>query len=404
MTKIKLAMNATSLLSPGTGIAAYTRNLAEALLQTGQVEAHFFYYVGWSRILREVSLPALSPLKRLVKALVPRAYDVSRLVQQWRFRKGVAEYRPNLYHEPNYLAFRFDGPIVITVHDLSHVRYPETHPAVRVRAMNKFLPQAMETASEIIVDSRFVKDEVVNHFGVDPHKVHAIYLGVGENYAPRSAGEVGIVLARFGLSAKSYIFAVGTLEPRKNLIQAIDAYVGLPEAIRKSTPLVIAGMKGWLSEQIEARIRKHEDRGEVRWLGYVPAETLPMLYSGASMLVYPSLYEGFGLPVLEAMASGIPVITSNRASLPEVAGDVGLAVEPADVEGLRAGMRSLIEDKEEAARRGALGIARARQFTWQACAQQTLAVYKMAIDGHSRRQRTLRPEPGHAESSAVLRS
>ena len=252
--------------------------------------------------------------------------------------------------------------------------------------MNRFLPRAIETASEIIVDSRFVKDEVVNHFGVDPRKVHAIHLGVGESYAPRSAEDVGPVLARFGLSAKSYIFAVGTLEPRKNLIQAIDAYVGLPQAIRKSTPLVIAGMKGWLSGQIEARIRKHEDQGEVRWLGYVPAEILPMLYSGASMLVYPSLYEGFGLPVLEAMASGIPVITSNRASLPEVSGDVGLAVDPEDVEGLRACMRSLIEDKEEAARRGALGIARARQFTWQACAQQTLAVYKKAINGYARQK------------------
>lgn len=383
MTKIKLAMNATSLLSPATGIAAYTCNLAEALLQTGQVEALFFYSFGWTGNVRDVAIPALNALGKLVKILLPHPYEVSRFFQQQMFRKGIVRYRPDIYHDPNYLSFRFDGPTVITVHDLSHVRFPETHPAVRVRAMNKFLPRAMETASEIIVDSRFVKDEVVNHFGVDPRKVHAIHLGVGENYAPRSAEEVGIVLARFGLSAKSYIFAVGTLEPRKNLIQAIDAYVGLPEAIRKATPLVIAGMKGWLSGQIEARIRKHEDRGEVRWLGYVPAETLPMLYSGASMLVYPSLYEGFGLPVLEAMASGIPVITSNRASLPEVSGDVGLAVDPEDVKGLRACMRLLIEDKKEAARRGALGIARARQFTWQACAQQTLAVYKKAIDGYS---------------------
>jgi alpha-1,3-rhamnosyl/mannosyltransferase len=382
---IKLAINATALLYPGTGIATYTRNLADALLQTNEVDILFFYGFGWSGNVRDVAIPALNLLGKLAKKLVPNAYEVSRFLQQRLFRKGLVGYRPDIYHDPNYLSFRFDGPIVITVHDLSHVRYPETHPAIRVKAMNKFLPQAMETASNIIVDSGFVKDEVVNHFGVDPHKVHVIYLGVGENYAPRSAEEVGSVLARFDLSAKSYIFAVGTLEPRKNLIQVIDAYVGLPEAIRKSTPLVIAGMKGWLSGQIEARIRKHEERGEVRWLGYVPAETLPLLYSGASMLVYPSLYEGFGLPVLEAMASGIPVITSNRASLPEVAGDVGLAVEPADVEGLRAYMRSLIEDKDEAARRGSLGIARARLFTWQACAQQTLAVYKKAIDAHSRR-------------------
>jgi len=382
---IKLAINATALLYPGTGIATYTRNLADALLQTNEVDILFFYGFGWSGNVRDVAIPALNLLGKLAKKLVPNAYEVSRFLQQRLFRKGLVGYRPDIYHDPNYLSFRFDGPIVITVHDLSHVRYPETHPAIRVKAMNKFLPQAMETASNIIVDSGFVKDEVVNHFGVDPHKVHVIYLGVGENYAPRSAEELGSVLARFDLGAKSYIFAVGTLEPRKNLIQVIDAYVGLPEAIRKSTPLVIAGMKGWLSGQIEARIRKHEERGEVRWLGYVPAETLPLLYSGASMLVYPSLYEGFGLPVLEAMASGIPVITSNRASLPEVAGDVGLAVEPADVEGLRAYMRSLIEDKDEAARRGSLGIARARLFTWQACAQQTLAVYKKAIDAHSRR-------------------
>jgi alpha-1,3-rhamnosyl/mannosyltransferase len=396
MSKIKLLMNATSLLSPATGIAAYTRNLADALLQTNEVDVLFFYGLGWSGKVRDVAIPALNSIRTLVRKVVPHAYEVSRFIQQGRFRKALVGYRPDIYHDPNYLSFRFDGPTVITVHDLSHVRYPETHPAARVRAMDKFLPRAIELAAEIIVDSHFVKEEVVNHFHVDPRKVHAIHLGVGEAYAPRSAAEVNPVLARFGLQANSYVFAVGTLEPRKNLLQAIDAYVELPEATRKSTPLVIAGMKGWLSGEIEARIRKHEDRGEVRWLGYVPAESLPALYSGATMLVYPSLYEGFGLPVLEAMASGIPVITSNRASLPEVAGDVGFAIDPQDVKGLSTCMQSLIEDKKEAARRAALGIARARQFTWQACAEQTLAVYKKAIDGHSRQSRAPRSERVHS--------
>jgi alpha-1,3-rhamnosyl/mannosyltransferase len=127
--------------------------------------------------VRDVAIPALNLLGKLAKKLVPNAYEVSRFLQQRLFRKGLVGYRPDIYHDPNYLSFRFDGPIVITVHDLSHVRYPETHPAIRVKAMNKFLPQAMETASNIIVDSGFVKDEVVNHFGVDPHKVHVIYLG-----------------------------------------------------------------------------------------------------------------------------------------------------------------------------------------------------------------------------------
>ena len=379
MTRIKLAMNATSLLSLGTGIAAYTRNLAEKLLETGEVEALFFYGFRWSPKMRDVSAPPFNRLGRLFLRFVPQPYDVSRFLQQRMFRLGAKRYRPDIYHEPNYLSFCFDVPVVITVHDLSHVRYPEAHPADRVRAMNKFLPRAVETASQIMVDSRFVKDEVVSYFGVDPAKVHAIHLGVGKNYAPRSAEELGPVLARFGLSAKSYILTVGTLEPRKNLILAIDAYAGLPEAVRKSTPLVIAGMKGWLIEQVEARIRKHEDRGEVRWLGYVPAEILPMLYSGARMLVYPSFYEGFGLPVLEAMASGIPVITSDQASLPEVAGDAGIMVDPRDGDALRDAMQRLIEDEAEARRRSDLGLAQAAKFTWRACAEKTLAVYRRAL-------------------------
>jgi alpha-1,3-rhamnosyl/mannosyltransferase len=173
--------------------------------------------------------------------------------------------------------------------------------------------------------------------------------------------------------------AVGTLEPRKNLLQAIDAYAGLPEAIRKSTPLVIAGMKGWLAEELQTRIRTYEERGEVRWLGYVSAEILPMLYAGARMLVYPSLYEGFGLPVLEAMASGIPVIASNQASLPEVAGEAGIMVDPRDCEALRDAMLRLIEDEQEVRCRIDLGFAQAARFTWRSCAETTLAVYKRAL-------------------------
>lgn len=376
---MKLAMNAVSLLSPATGIASYTRNLAEALLHTGQVEACFFYGAKWSGGLREVPVPALGSLKNIIKKILPHPYEISRFFMQRRFQRGIRRHPVDIYHEPNYIPYRFDGPTVITVHDLSHIRYAHMHPADRVSIMNRLLPRAVDAVSEIIVDSDFVRREVIDQFGVAPEKVHAIHLGVSQEYRSRPDEEIAGRLERYSVVPRSYILAVGTLEPRKNLIQAIDAYAGLPETIRKVTPLVIAGMKGWLNEQLETRIRQYESCGEVRWLGYVPAEDLPLLYSGARMLVYPSLYEGFGLPVLEAMASGIPVITSNRASLPEVAGDVGLMVDPEDVDGMRASMRRLIDDRDEAARLGALGIDRARQFTWQACARQTLGVYRRAI-------------------------
>ena len=153
----------------------------------------------------------------------------------------------------------------------------------------------------------------------------------------------------------------------------------MSEAQRRRFPLVIAGPKGWLAEALEKRIAAAERRGEVRWLGYVPSTDLPLLYAGARLLVYPSLYEGFGLPVLEAMASGVPVVASNRASIPEVAGDAAVMIEPGDAARLREAMLRLLEDEREAMRRATLGLAQAARFSWQACADQTLQIYREAL-------------------------
>lgn len=379
MTRIRVAFNAWSLLSPHTGIASYTRNLALALEGSGAVHLRYFYGHGWSDELRTTPLSGMSTVKSWVKKIIPRPYALMRFLQQQRFDMGVRRQACDLYHEPSFLPFRFDGPTVITIHDLSPLRFPETHPAQRVREFSEQLPKAIGRAARIIVDSDFVRREVISQFGVQPERVAAIHLGVSAEYRPRAAADIGPVLGRYGLVPGRYLLAVGTLEPRKNLLQAIDAYAGLPQAVRQSTPLVIAGMRGWLTQELESRIQHYEKSAEVRWLGYVPAEDLPLLYSGATMLVYPSLYEGFGLPVLEAMASGIPVIASNRASLPEVAGDVGLLVDPEDADGLRSRMRRLIEDPAEVRRLGALGVARAGQFTWDNCAGKTIAIYRKAL-------------------------
>lgn len=381
MNRIKLALNGGALLLPHTGIASYTRNLAIALRESGAVDMRCFYGLGWSQEIRAAAAPGASTLRDMILKLIPRPRGVfNRLgIQRRFFRAGVRKYGFDVYHEPSFLPFPFPGPTVITVHDLSTYRYPETHPPDRVRTIKEQLPAAIQQAAAIIVDSHFVAREVIETFQVSPDRVSAIHLGVSREFCPRQAAEASPCISRFGLNHGRYIFAVGTLEPRKNLVQAINAYGALPDRVRESMPLVIAGMRGWLTGNLETQIRRYEEQGQVRWLGYVSAEDLPLLYSGARMLVYPSLYEGFGLPVLEAMASGVPVITSNRASLPEVAGDVGLMVDPEDVDGMRACMLRLIDNQDEAARLGALGIDRARQFTWQACAQKTLAVYRRVI-------------------------
>jgi alpha-1,3-rhamnosyl/mannosyltransferase len=377
-----IALNAWSLLSPHTGIASYTKNLALAMSQHDDVALRYFYGYNWSEDLREASVPGMDAVKSWVKRLVPSHYSLMRYMQQRRFSQGVCNPRCDLYHEPSFLPFAFDGPTVITIHDLSPLRFPSMHPASRVREFFEKLPKAIDRAATIIVDAESVRQEVITTFGVSSERIRAIHLGVSDVYKPRNASALAPILARYQLTASRYLLAVGTLEPRKNLIQAVNAFAGLPEKLRASSPLVIAGMRGWLTQDLENRIRQLEERGEVRWLGYVPAEELPHLYSGAAMLIYPSLYEGFGLPVLEAMASGIPVITSNRASLPEVMGDAGVMIDPEDTPGLREHIRRLLEDPAEAARLGQRGVERARLFTWEACAEKTLTVYRAAINRH----------------------
>jgi alpha-1,3-rhamnosyl/mannosyltransferase len=380
MKPIRLAMNGSSLLVPHTGIASYTRNLALALRASGEAELMMFYGVGWSSEIRSSPLPGSGGLKDAVLKLIPRPYWLRRLgIQQRRFDSGVRRHRFELYHEPAFLPFRFAGPIVITIHDLSPLRYPETHPADRVRNFRQYLPDAIARAARILVDSEFVGREVIGMFGVDAARVRTTHLGVSADYRPRTPAETAPCMAKYGLERGRYIFAVGTLEPRKNLIQAIEAHASLPQAARQRAPLVVAGAKGWITGELEARLDAAERRGDVRWLGYVPAVDLPLLYAAARFLVYPSLYEGFGLPVLEAMASGVPVITSNQASLPEVAGDAAIMVEPRDGASLRDAMLRLLEDDREVHRRIELGCAQAAKFTWRTCADRTLAVYREVL-------------------------
>lgn len=376
---IRVAVNATSLLSPLTGIGQYTQNLMRAIHRRRHFDLYYFYGHGWGRELRDTPMPGIVRAKEFVKRVVPNPHELFRAVQRMQFRRGVRKFRCELFHDPNYLPFDFTGAIVNTVHDLSFVRFPETHPALRIRFLEKHLPPVLERCNAIITDSAFVRDEVAAVFGIDPGKIHPIHLGVSPAYHPRAPDETTPVLAKYGLTHGQYVLAVGTLEPRKNLVQGLRAFRHLPQALRESMPFVIVGMKGWLTDGIEAEIDTLANKGQVRALGYLATDDLLQLYAGATLLLYPSVYEGFGLPALEAMASGIPVITSNRSSLPEVVGDVGITVEPGDEKGFAEAIRMLAEDPAARAARGTAGVERARQFTWTRCAIETERVYRLAL-------------------------
>lgn len=376
---LRIAFNGSALLSPLTGVGQYAKSLAEQLALDKQIELHFFYAAAWSREIRDQPIRKIGTIKNLLKKVIPQTYQVSRALQNWRFGAGVRQLRPDLYHEPNFLPFRFDGPTVITAHDLSWIRFPETHPAERVEVMNRYFPPALERADHILTDAEYVRAEIISEFGIPAEKITSVPLGARSIFHPRSEAECLPALMEWNLRYRNYVLCVGTLEPRKNLELVIRTYAAMPPAFRERFPLVIAGMKGWLTSRLESVMQPLVASGEVRPLGFASDEALASLYAGATALVYPSLYEGFGLPPLEAMASGTPVIVSDRSTLPEVVGEAGLTIDAHDDAGLRAALQRLDEDNAYWQAKAAASLEQASHFSWARCAQETLSVYRKVL-------------------------
>jgi alpha-1,3-rhamnosyl/mannosyltransferase len=376
---MRVALNATALLSPLTGIGQYTHQLAKGLLNTPGLDIDFFYGSGWSQELRDKPAPNIATIKALIKRFVPHPYSVSRFIQQRRFIKGVRNNPPGIYHEPNFLAFECTAPSIITVHDLSWIRFPHTHPIERVRAMDKYFEPGLQRASLILTDSEFVKRELMEVFGVRPERIRPVLLGVEPLFRPQSVAETLPVLSRHALVHGQYLLAVGTLEPRKNLQVAMQAYMQLPPAMRRQYPLVLVGMTGWHTSALEAQMAPLISAGEVRQLGYVSRTDLATVIAGALTLIYPSIYEGFGLPPLEAMACGVPVIASDVSSLPEVVGDTGLLINPQDSDAVAQAIQLLVMDPAVRATLATKALARSKEFTWERCVEQTVGAYRQVL-------------------------
>lgn len=369
-----------------SGIGTYTYNVATRLGQHPDVSSlAFFSRNGWA--VRDTlqgtdkgGVPL--PLRRVFPKL-PYAYEFRDRLSGYLLRRTKMAHREYLYHEPNYLPVPYDGPCVVTISDLSHLRYPALHPMKRVKRLESNLARSMETARELICHSEFTRDELVNFLGVSPKKIHVVYHGVDPAFRPHTESESHPVLRRYGLEAQGYLLSVGTMEPRKNLLGLIDAFLQLPASLRRTYPLVIAGPKGWLTQRTEKAMEALISGGSLRWLGYIPLEDLPALYAAARGFAYVSLYEGFGLPIVEAMASGVPLLTSDRAAMPEIAGSAALLVNPEDTDEIAAGLRRILLD--DAFRKEAIagGLKRAERFTWENTVDETVKVYQSALAGHS---------------------
>ncbi len=362
---------------PLTGIGRYTYELALRLQQAPTVDVRYF---SNGRFLN--SLPTAADqsdsaygLKRLVqKSSV--ALEAYRLLMPLLRRQALKGKGDALYHGPNFFLPPYAGPSVATFHDLSPFTWAECHAPQRVRYWQKEMRKTLDRASALITDSEYTRHELAGYFGWPIERIHAVPLASSVEFCVRHYEDLRLPLARYGLAPGNYSLFVGTIEPRKNIDTLLDAYGRLPVAIRNRWPLILTGYQGWRNEQIRQRIEQAEAEGWARYLGFVPASDLPLLFSGARLFTFPSLYEGFGLPVLEAMSSGVPVVCSNSSSLPEVAGKAALMSEPLDVETLTDNLRRGLEDEHWRSSAIDKGLSHSAMFSWQRCASETIAVYK----------------------------
>ncbi len=299
------------------------------------------------------------------------------------FRKPAAmldrlRLRGGVFHGPNYFLPTFVESGVITVHDLSVLKFPETHPAARVADFERRLGSSISRASQIITDTETVRQEVLEAFTMPADRVTAVPLGVDRSFRPRTRTEVAACLAEYGLEPQGYGLCVSTLEPRKKISELILAWGRLSPAIRNRFPLALAGGGGWRNETLKQEIAQAAGAGWLRPLGFVPESDLHSLYAGAALFTYPSTYEGFGLPLLEAMASGIPTLVANQSCLPEVCGEAALYVDPADIEDFTRKLEQALEDERLRSSLIERGLARAATYTWSRCMDLTVQVYARA--------------------------
>ncbi len=374
---MRVCLDASPAVYGRAGIGRYVQELIAALVALDEdLECTIFY--NRAREGRDTAPhlePPLDSLPRLTTALGDKPWRLSVLLahllrrRQDRLFAGV-----DLFHATDHVLPRLTGVrTVFTLHDLTFLLYPEAHSLANRWYLTLMMPRFLRAAGAVVAVSECTRRDAVRLYGLEEARVRVIYPGVGPEFRPAHPGEVATVRRRYGLPERLILY-VGTIEPRKNLPTLLRAYSALRQRGCEHR-LVIVGREGWRSRGFWETLKELGLGGEVLTPGYVPDADLPALYSAAEALVFPSLYEGFGLPVLEAMACGVPVVCSAASSLPEVAGEAALLVSPADVGGLAAAIERLLDDPALRARLRAEGLARARRFTWEAAARATLEVY-----------------------------
>jgi glycosyltransferase involved in cell wall biosynthesis len=387
-TPRRIAIDYTTGAYPGAGVARYTRSLVEALTRADRFNQYTLFY-GARGLDRTTE--AYAHLAALVEGRPnvhvqelgwsPRQLTIlwQRLRLPWPVDGVIGPH--DVIHAPDFIGPPHrQGRSIVTIHDLSFLIVPEYADPKLVSYLKGAVPRAVRRADQVVAVSETTRQDLIRLLKVKPERVITVPNGIDPAFQPMPryyvASRGGALRLRLQLPAR-FILHVGTLEPRKNLVRLIEAYYTLVASGRAYDHyLVLAGRKGWLYEPIFARVEQLGLHQHVRFVDYVPEADLPLLYNMASVFAYPSLYEGFGLPVAEAMACGVPTLTSRVGATAEIAGDSALLIDPLDTASIATGIEMLLERGDARAHFSQLGQARVANNTWDATAQQMLGLFE----------------------------
>lgn len=374
---LRIAIDATAVLPQPTGAGNYTLNLVRALPRVDPTSQYFVFVTSQNAELLGVEAPNLTPVR------VRCASRPARLVwEQTGLPLLVRRLGVDVLHSPHYtMPVAKPCRSVVTFCDMTFALMPELHRTWHRRFFPTMMRWSARHADRLIAISESTRQDVMRLLDVPADRIVAIPLAGSPVFCVLPRAEIAAVCGRHGLVPGGYLCYVGVLEPRKDVPTLIDAYARIAGAF-PDVPLAIVGRNGWMYESIFRRVEEHGIGNRVRFLGHVAQEELIGLYNGARAFVYPSRYEGFGLPILEAMQCGAPVVTTTVSSMPEVAGDAALLVPPSDAAALAGALERLLSDDALARDLSARGVARAATFSWERCAADTARVYQsIAADG-----------------------
>lgn len=372
---LNLFLNTHSLLDyHKTGIPHYTWHLFKGMIEHAEINS--LYTVRGNRLV--TYYPAKFPNKNSAVDSIFKFLERTPLLKHYiskltthsfdKFAKKKAGSNI-IYVEPNFIVNPYKGRCVPTLHDLTCLRFPHLQPVERAAWFEKGLSLTLQQATHIISVSEFTRQEAIRYLNIAPEKITAIYNGVSADFHPRSAMEIETVLKKYQLTYKKYLLSVSTLEPRKNLNSLVQGYLQLSKELRQEYPLVLAGAVGWKVQDLMKKIKNSE---QIFSLGYIPQNELTAIFAGATAFCYLSTYEGFGLPVLEALASGVPVLTSADSAMAEFSKDQAMLVNPLDIDAITQGLRILLLDETLAAQTLAKANYYRENFSWNKCVNNTV--------------------------------